>query len=119
MFDIGFWELAVIGIVALLVIGPNRLPEVARTAGIYIGKVRRFVSSVQRDINNEISKTEELQRLLEEQKKLVERHEIIEELSQTIPITGKSTAAKPADSAIAAPAIADESPAQDSKTDGK
>ena len=78
MFDLGFWELAIIGVVALLVIGPNRLPEVARTAGLYVGKVRRFVASVQRDIDTEISKAEELNKLLEEQKKIVERHEIIE-----------------------------------------
>lgn len=91
MFDIGFWELAIIGVVALLVIGPNRLPEVARTAGIYVGKVRRFINSVQRDINLEISKTEELNRLLEEQKKIIERHEIIEELNSSIPIESRST----------------------------
>ncbi len=115
MFDIGFWELVVIGVVALLVIGPNRLPEVARTAGVYVGKVRRFITAVQRDINNEISKTEELSRLLDEQKKLVERHEILEELSQTIPVTGKAPAARDA----ATPAITKDTPAEESKTDGK
>lgn len=78
MFDIGFWELAVIGVVALIVIGPEKLPAVARTMGFWIGKARRFVSTVQEDINREISKSEELKRLLEEQSKIKEMHEIIE-----------------------------------------
>jgi sec-independent protein translocase protein TatB len=55
MFDIGFWELTIIGIVALLVIGPERLPRVARTAGLWLGRARRFVSSVKADIDREIA----------------------------------------------------------------
>ena len=58
MFDIGFWELAVIAVVALVVIGPERLPGVARTAGRWIGSARRFVQSVQADINAEVSKAD-------------------------------------------------------------
>lgn len=87
MFDIGFWELAVIGVVALIVIGPEKLPAVARTMGYWFGKARRFVATVQDDINREVSKTEELKRLLEEQSKIKEMHEIIE---QTVDETKKS-----------------------------
>ena len=87
MFDIGFWELAVIGVVALLVIGPEKLPAVARTVGFWIGKGRRFVATVQNDFQRELSKTEELKRLLEEQSKIKEFHEIIE---QTADETRKS-----------------------------
>ena len=47
MFDIGFWELAVIAVVALLVIGPERLPDVARTMGKWIGSARRLINTVQ------------------------------------------------------------------------
>ena len=54
MFDIGFSELMVIGIVALLVIGPERLPKVARTLGFLLGRARRYVSDVKSDINREI-----------------------------------------------------------------
>ena len=79
MFDIGFWELTVIGVVALLVIGPERLPAVARTVGVWVGKAKRFVGSVQADINREIVKSEELKRLLEEQSKIKELHQIIEQ----------------------------------------
>ncbi|MFO7542609.1 MAG: Sec-independent protein translocase protein TatB [Thiobacillus sp.] len=54
MFDIGFSELLMIGVVALIVIGPERLPKVARTAGHLYGRMQRYVSSVKTDISNEI-----------------------------------------------------------------
>ena len=54
MFDIGFSELVVIGVVALIVIGPERLPKVARTAGHLYGRMQRYVASVKSDISNEI-----------------------------------------------------------------
>ena len=79
MFDIGFMELALIGVVALVVIGPERLPGVARTAGKWIGNARRFVSSVQADINMEVNKADELKRLLEEQTNIQAMHEILEQ----------------------------------------
>ena len=54
MFEIGFSELIVIAIVALVVIGPERLPKVARTAGHLLGRLRRYVNDVKADINREI-----------------------------------------------------------------
>jgi sec-independent protein translocase protein TatB len=54
MFDIGFSELLVIGIVALVVIGPERLPRVARTLGHLAGRLQRYVSDVKADINREM-----------------------------------------------------------------
>lgn len=63
MFDIGFWELAIIGVVALLVIGPDKLPGVARTAGMWLGRTRRFVTQVKSDIDREL-KQEELRKAL-------------------------------------------------------
>ena len=54
MFDIGFSELVLIGIVALVVIGPERLPKVARTAGHLFGRLQRYVSSVKADIAREM-----------------------------------------------------------------
>ena len=78
MFDIGFWEIGLIGIVALLVIGPEQLPGVARTVGKWVGTAKRFVSNVQNDINNEVGKADELKYLLEEQTKLKAVHEILE-----------------------------------------
>jgi sec-independent protein translocase protein TatB len=78
MFDIGFWELGLIGVVALLVIGPERLPGVARMAGKWVGTAKRFVSSVKNDIHAEVDKADELKRLLEEQTNIKSVHEILE-----------------------------------------
>lgn len=83
MFDVGFWELSIIMVVALLVIGPERLPGLARKAGLYLGKARRFVASVKNDINQEL-KAEELKRILKEQQDSAGLHEIIEETKQSI-----------------------------------
>jgi sec-independent protein translocase protein TatB len=54
MFDIGFSELLVIGVVALIVIGPEKLPRMARTVGHLAGRLQRYVSDVKADINREI-----------------------------------------------------------------
>ena len=62
MFDISFMELLVISIVALIVIGPERLPAVARTLGHLYGRCRNFVYSVRTDIHNEM-RMEELKKM--------------------------------------------------------
>ncbi|HNO64013.1 MAG TPA: Sec-independent protein translocase protein TatB [Thauera aminoaromatica] len=62
MFDVGLSELMVIGVVALIVIGPERLPRVARTAGHLLGRLQRYVSDVKADINREMQ-LEELKKL--------------------------------------------------------
>jgi sec-independent protein translocase protein TatB len=54
VFDIGFSELMVIGLVALIVIGPERLPRVARTLGHLAGRLQRYVNDVKADINREV-----------------------------------------------------------------
>ncbi|MBD3898571.1 twin-arginine translocase subunit TatB [Halomonas sp. ML-15] len=72
MLDIGFLELLLIGIVGLLVLGPERLPKAARTAGLWIGKIKRTVSGMQREINSQLEAEELRQKLDEQQKKLDE-----------------------------------------------
>ena len=54
MFDIGFSELIVIALVALIVIGPERLPRVARTIGALLGRAQRYVNDVKADIQREV-----------------------------------------------------------------
>ena len=44
MFDFGFWEFAIIGIIILVVVGPEKMPSLARKAGIYAGKLNKFIS---------------------------------------------------------------------------
>ena len=58
MFDIGFSELLVIGVVALIVIGPERLPRVARTIGHLMGRMQRYVADVKADIDREVELAE-------------------------------------------------------------
>jgi sec-independent protein translocase protein TatB len=58
MFDIGFSELMVIGVVALVVIGPERLPKVARTMGHLFGRLQRYVTQVKGDISREMELAE-------------------------------------------------------------
>jgi sec-independent protein translocase protein TatB len=70
MFDIGFWELVLVGVVALLVFGPERLPRVAREAGLWLRKARSIVASVKAEIDQELQMEEWRQSLLEQQKKL-------------------------------------------------
>jgi sec-independent protein translocase protein TatB len=69
MFEIGFMELVLVGVVALIVVGPERLPGLARTVGAWVGRARAFVSNVKADIDREL-KAEELKRILEQQAKL-------------------------------------------------
>ncbi|MDZ7594033.1 MAG: Sec-independent protein translocase protein TatB [Thiobacillus sp.] len=71
MFDFGFLELITIGVVALVVIGPERLPKVARTAGLLYGRMQRYVSSVKSDISNEIQ-LDEMRRVGQDFKASVE-----------------------------------------------
>ena len=62
MFDIGFSEIVVIGVVALIVIGPERLPKVARTLGHMFGRLQRYVNEVKADISREME-LDELRKL--------------------------------------------------------
>jgi sec-independent protein translocase protein TatB len=66
MFDFGFWELAIVMVVALLVVGPERLPALAGQIGKWVGKAKRMMASVRSDIESEI-KAAELKEILEKQ----------------------------------------------------
>jgi len=73
MFDIGFSEIVVIAVVALIVLGPERLPKAARTMGHLFGRLQRYVNDVKSDINREME-LEELKKLQQEVKSAA--HEI-------------------------------------------
>ena len=71
MFDVSFSELLVIAVIALLVIGPERLPKVARTVGTFTGRLQRYMAQVKEEVNREM-RFEELQKLQQEIKQSVE-----------------------------------------------
>jgi sec-independent protein translocase protein TatB len=54
MFDIGFWELVIMALIALVVIGPERLPEFARDAGRLVRKIRNFIQGAKRELEKEL-----------------------------------------------------------------
>ncbi|MGD2118897.1 MAG: Sec-independent protein translocase protein TatB [Chromatiales bacterium] len=82
MFDVGFWEIMLIGVVALVVIGPERLPGVARTAGKWMGRGKRFLRDVKSDIDQEL-KADELKRILEAQQQNKPLQEIIDSATES------------------------------------
>ena len=81
MFDVGFSELIMIGLVSLLVIGPERLPKVARIVGFWIGKSRAMVANVKAEIKQELQ-AEELRQIFKEQADLQEFHAALDETAE-------------------------------------
>jgi sec-independent protein translocase protein TatB len=129
MFDIGFSELLVIGVVALIVIGPEKLPRVARTVGVLAGRLQRYVSDVKADINREIE-LEELRKMRdsmqqaasdfqssvqsEVSKTEAELNQTAADLNKTVEDVVKDPAAesKPAESTTAESTTAESKPAE-------
>jgi sec-independent protein translocase protein TatB len=101
MFDIGFFELVLVGVVALLVVGPERLPRLARTAGLWLGRARRTLATVKAEIDSEL-KAEELKEILARQARANPLETLIETPSSK-PVGASSAAPKP-ESAPANPA---------------
>ena len=107
MFDVGLSELMVIAVVALVVIGPERLPKVARTAGLLLGRLQRYVSDVKADINREIQLDElkKLQQQVSDQVTSLEAS-VTHEMREVESSVGKVIEPLAADGAAATPAPA-------------
>jgi sec-independent protein translocase protein TatB len=105
MFGVDFSEILVIMVVALIVLGPERLPKVARTMGEWVGRVQRYVNRIKMDVNSsmELEELRELERKVKAEKEALERsvqqagndinHEVQKlekELDQPVPDSGKS-----------------------------
>ncbi len=99
MFDMGFLELLLIGVVGLLVLGPERLPKAARTLGLWIGKIKRSVSGMQREINSQLEAEELRQKLNEQQKKLDDSVNTVKRDVESIAEPTKPAASKASTSA--------------------
>jgi len=118
MFDFSFTELMVVGAVALIVIGPEKLPKVARTIGHLVGRMQRYVTDVKSDINREME-FEELRRLRKEMNEAASAVESsarqhasdirtgLDDVAKTADVTADEAAASPAakaDAGLSAPA---------------
>lgn len=121
MFDIGFTELVLIGLVGLIVIGPERLPKVARTVGHLLGRLQRYVGDVKSDISREmqLEDLKKLQAQVTEQARDMERqvneqmHTVETSLNQSILASAAqdNPSVTPAVAETPAPAVTDTKPA--------
>lgn len=86
MFDIGFFELVVIAVIALIVLGPERLPHAVRMTGAWIGKIRRATAAVKEELEREVNAHEMQQRIKEQMEKsgLSEAKESVEDLRKAM-----------------------------------
>ena len=84
MFDVGFQEITLIGLIALIVVGPERLPRMARTIGLWMGKIRYYVGQVKSDIDREV-RAQELKEMLDKPaRELDELKSVAEETKGTL-----------------------------------
>ena len=84
LFDIGFQELTLIGVIALIVVGPERLPKMARTLGLWMGKIRYYVGQVKSDIDREV-RAQELKEMLDKPARdLDDLYKVAEETKGTL-----------------------------------
>ena len=83
MFDFGFWEIAIIGIITLIVVGPEKMPSLARKAGLYFVKFNKFLNKIKSDINEEL-KVDELKEQLSMDQEKISLSEVAEEVQSSI-----------------------------------
>ena len=101
MFEASFLELLLIGVVALLVIGPERLPAVARTIGLWLGRIRRFIARTKADLERELH-TDELRDMLYKQEEELRNLRIMmqdktDHINQSVNEVASQAMAKPTD----------------------
>ncbi len=83
MFDVGFWELSLIAVVALLVVGPERLPGLARSVGRWVGKARRYADHLRREIERDVHATE-LREMLQKPAPLDDVYEALDDTKKDL-----------------------------------
>lgn len=106
MFDLGFLEMVVVAVVALLVLGPDKLPGAVRTVGLYVGRIKRGMAEVRSQVEREIG-ADELRQTLHNEKIMADlaKQSTTSNVKRTQP---EATAAAPtADAAAAAAPSAD------------
>lgn len=107
MFDIGFTELLLIGIVALVVLGPERLPGAVRTAGLWVGRAKRSFANIKAEVEREIG-ADEIRRQLHNERILDLEREMKQSIMPASP--DSSASAKPSPQSATPAPEADETP---------
>jgi len=72
MFDIGFTELVLVAVIGLIILGPERMPVAVRTVGLWVGKIKRTISGVQKEIQAEL-RVDEIRKKADENRKAIEQ----------------------------------------------
>lgn len=94
MFDIGFWEILLIAVVALVVVGPERLPKLIRVTGLWLGRANASLQSIRSEISKEL-RAEELKQALKKPNDMPDLNEVIStETKTTSSTTDKHTNGK-------------------------
>lgn len=86
MFSIGFWEMALIALVALLVVGPKELPALLRSVSTWVRRAREVAGEFRSELSREVTRAEELKRQIERETKVAELHKILDDARSTLPV---------------------------------
>ena len=105
MFDFGFSEIFVLSLVALIVLGPTRLPEIMRTCGLWLGRARRVYNNVRLEIEREVGMDDIRRQLHNEQ--IMAELEAVEQEARTFKREIEDTTREPVESAATEPDLED------------
>jgi sec-independent protein translocase protein TatB len=83
MFDFGFWEIAIIGVITLIVVGPEKMPSLARKAGLYFGRFKKFLNKIKSDINEEL-KMDEIKEQISMDEEEITLSEVAQEVKSSV-----------------------------------
>ncbi len=82
MFDVGFLELLLVGVIALIILGPERLPKAAQTLGLWIGKAKQSFETIKTEIDREVKLKELQQEIAQQKAQLTDGLDVTEEINQ-------------------------------------
>jgi len=102
MFEIGFQEIVLIAVIALLVVGPQEFPALVRNIGSWLGKIRQFMGAVKTEFDREINKADEIKRLMTKEMEVAETHKNLDPHRRAA--TGSDPSATGGDDQPSAPA---------------
>ncbi|WP_054093993.1 Sec-independent protein translocase protein TatB [Pseudomonas sp.] len=108
MFDIGFTELLLVGLVALVVLGPERLPGAVRTAGLWVGRLKRSFNNIKAEVEREIG-ADEIRRQLHNERILDLEREMKQSIMPPASTTSSPAASTPAPASAAEAAVSADS----------